>query len=100
MSLSFLLRTAGTLALALAAALLCAWLRMPLPWMIGPLLATSIASVLGAPTRSWPPLRNAAQWLIATSLGLYFTPQVTVLIGGVWWAILLAIVWALGIGYG
>jgi membrane AbrB-like protein len=93
------LRTAGTLLLALAAALLCLWLRTPLPWMIGPLLATSIASVLGAPTRSWPPLRNGAQWLIASSLGLYFTPQVTGLVASLWWAILLAIAWALALGW-
>jgi len=76
------------------------WLRTPLPWMIGPLLATSIASLLGAPTRSWSPLRNGAQWLIGSALGLYFTPQVTALVAGLWWAILLAIVWALGLGYG
>ena len=100
MSLPVFLRAAGTLLLALAAALLCVWLRTPLPWMIGPLLATSVASVLGAPTRTWPPLRNAAQWLIATSLGLYFTPQVTALVAGLWWAILLAIAWALALGWG
>ena len=100
MSFPVFLRAAGTLLLALAAAVLCAWLRIPLPWMIGPLLATSLASIAGAPTRSWPPLRNAAQWLIATSLGLYFTPQVTALVAGLWWAILLAIVWALALGWG
>lgn len=93
------LRTAATLVLALAAALLCVWLRTPLPWMIGPLLATSVVSVLGAPTRSWPPLRNAAQWVIGTALGLYFTPQVTALVAGLWWAILLAIAWALALGW-
>jgi len=97
---SHALHTAGTLLLALAAALLCAWLRTPLPWMIGPLLATSFASLFGAPTRSWPPLRNAAQWLIATSLGLYFTPQVTALVASLWWAIVLAIAWALALGWG
>ncbi|MBC5782862.1 AbrB family transcriptional regulator [Ramlibacter sp. USB13] len=100
MSFPVFLRTAGTLLLALAAALLCVWLRTPLPWMIGPLLATSLVSIAGAPTRSWPPLRNAAQWLIATSLGLYFTPQVTALVAGLWWAIVLAIVWALALGWG
>lgn len=98
--LSHALHTAGTLLLALAAALLCVWLRTPLPWMIGPLLATSFASLFGAPTRSWPPLRNAAQWLIATSLGLYFTPQVSALVASLWWAILLAIAWALALGWG
>ena len=99
MSLPFLLRTVGTLVLALAAALLCAWLRTPLPWMIGPLLATSIASVLGAATRSWPPLRNAAQWVIGSALGLYFTPQVTALVASLWWAIVLAVAWALALGW-
>ena len=94
-----LLRAAATLALALATAQLCVWLRTPLPWMIGPLFATSLASVLGAPTRSWPPLRNAAQWVIGSALGLYFTPQVTALVASLWWAILLAIAWALGLGW-
>ena len=100
MSPAFLLRAGATLVLALAAALLCAWLRTPLPWMIGPLLATSFVSVLGAPTRSWPPLRNAAQWVIGAALGLYFTPQVTALVASLWWAILLAIAWALALGWG
>jgi membrane AbrB-like protein len=95
-----LLRTTATLGLALVAALLCVWLRTPLPWMVGPLLATSIVSVLGAPTRSWPPMRNAAQWLIGSALGLYFTPQVTALVASLWWAILLAIAWALALGWG
>ena len=98
MSLSFLLRTAGTLALALAAALLCAWLRTPLPWMIGPLLATAMASVAGVPTVSWAPLRNIAQWTIGTALGLYFTPSVTSLVASIWWAIALGVVWALVVG--
>ncbi|MBC5763554.1 AbrB family transcriptional regulator [Ramlibacter albus] len=93
-------RVALTLALALAAALACVWLRTPIPWMIGPLLATSIASILGAPTRSYGPFRNAGQWLIGTALGLYFTPQVVALVASLWWTIVLAIVWALALGWG
>lgn len=87
-----------TLLLALAAAGLCVYLRTPLPWMIGPLLATACASVAGAPTRSWGPLGNTGQWVIATALGLYFTPQVSALVASLWWAIALAIAWALGLG--
>ncbi len=94
-----LMRNGATLALALAAAWLCVWLRTPIPWMIGPLLVTSIVSILGAPTRSWPPMRNAAQWVIGVALGLYFTPQVTALVASLWWAIGLSIVWALGLGW-
>lgn len=92
-------RISLTLLLALAAALLCASLGTPIPWMIGPLLATSIASILGWPTRSFGPFRNAGQWAIGCALGLYFTPQVTALVASLWWAIVLAVVWALGLGW-
>lgn len=87
-----------TLLLAWAAARLCVMLHSPLPWMIGPLTATAFVSMLGAPTASWTPLRNAGQWIIGCALGLYFTPQVMLLVAGVWWAIALNIVWALGLG--
>ena len=55
---------------ALMAAQLCVWLRTPIPWMLGPLLITALASVLGAPTRSAPLLRNTGQWVIGVVLGL------------------------------
>ncbi|MDP3700702.1 MAG: AbrB family transcriptional regulator [Hylemonella sp.] len=92
-------RVVATLLLALAAALLCAWLKTPLPWMIGPLLATAVASMLRAPTQSWTPLRNAGQCSIGIALGLYFTPQVAALVASLWWAIALGIVWALLLGW-
>lgn len=66
--------------------------------MIGPLLATAVLSMVGAPTGSWTPLRNAAQWAIGGALGLYFTPQVLALVARLWWVIALNIAWALGIG--
>ena len=97
MPLNFL-RAAFTLALALAAALLCVQLRTPLPWMIGPLLATAALSTLGAPTFSYTPLRNGGQWVIGAALGLYFTPQVVALVASLWWAIVLNVVWALALG--
>jgi len=87
-----------TLLLALAAALLCVALHTPIPWMIGPLVATALLSMAGVPTASATPLRNAAQWTIGTALGLYFTPAITALVAGMWWAILLAIAWSLALG--
>ena len=93
-------RTALTLLLACAAAQLCVWLGTPIPWMIGPLVATSLVSVLGAPTESWIPLRNAGQWVIGTALGLYFTPAVGALVAGLWWGVALGIAWALALGLG
>jgi membrane AbrB-like protein len=99
MTLNSPIRIASTLLLALAAALGCAWMRTPLPWMIGPLVATAVASMRGAQTQSWNPLRNVAQWTIGTALGLYFTPQVAGLLASLWWVIALAVLWALGLGW-
>lgn len=95
----FTLHIALTLLVALCAALLCQWLRTPIPWMIGPMLATAGCSLAGWPTRSAHVLRNGGQWVIGTSLGLYFTPQVGALVVSLWWAIALGIVWALALGF-
>ncbi|HMN92149.1 MAG TPA: AbrB family transcriptional regulator [Hydrogenophaga sp.] len=97
-SLRRLWRCLLTLCLALFAALACVWLGTPIPWMIGPLLATSLASVLGARTLSANVLRNSGQWVIGTALGLYFTPVVGALVASLWWAIGLGIAWALALG--
>jgi membrane AbrB-like protein len=94
------LRTVGTLLIALAAAAGCVWLITPIPWMIGPLVAIALLSVLGAPMASWVPLRNTGQWVIGTALGLYFTPAVGSLVAGLWWAIVLGVVWACVLGWG
>jgi membrane AbrB-like protein len=93
-------RVALTLLLAWFAARLCVWWGTPIPWMIGPLLATSAVSVLGAPAASWVPLRNTGQWVIGAALGLYFTPAVGSLVLGLWWAVALGIAWALALGLG
>ena len=100
MSVKFLLRVAGTLLLAWAAAAACVALHTPLPWMLGPLVATSVLSMAGAPTESWGPLRNGGQWAIGAALGLYFTPEVSALVGSLWWAIILGSAWALLLGWG
>ncbi|QNP50088.1 AbrB family transcriptional regulator [Diaphorobacter aerolatus] len=98
--LTYFLRVCLTLLAAWLAAELCVALHTPLPWMIGPLLVTALLSMMGAATRSATACRNAGQWTIATALGLYFTPEVARLVSGLWWAIALAIVWALLLGWG
>ncbi|WP_252374557.1 AbrB family transcriptional regulator [Hydrogenophaga sp. 2FB] len=93
-------RVVFTLLLALAAAWLCVWLRTPIPWMIGPLLATALVSAVGARTESWTPLRNGGQCVIGAALGLYFTPAVGALVISLWWGIALGVAWALLLGLG
>ena len=89
---------AGTCVAAALFALLFAWLHVPLPWMLGPLVGTALLSMLGAPVRSSPRARNAGQWLLGTTLGLYFTPVVCAALLELSWAIGLAVVWALLLG--
>lgn len=99
MRVNFPLRMLLTAAGAWAAAELFSWWNTPLPWMLGPLIATSLASMGGAQTASWSVARNAAQWTIGAALGLYFTPAVTALVLSLWWVILLGIAWALLLGW-
>jgi uncharacterized membrane protein AbrB (regulator of aidB expression) len=80
-----------TLFVGYIAALVCVWLQTPIPWMIGPLLITAGLSIFGVKTLSWGPFRNGGQWIIATALGLYFTPQVSTLVASLWWLVILSI---------
>lgn len=91
-------RVLGTLVLATLAALVFEAINTPIPWTLGPLVVVSLVSLIGAPTVSHLPFRNLGQWIIGTALGLYFTPQMAVLVGTLWWAVLLAVVWALVLG--
>ncbi len=99
MTLSVFLRTGLTLLGAWLAAQLCVWLHTPIPWMLGPLVFTALASLSGLPTRSSGRLRNTGQWIIGAALGLYFTPQVGALVLQLWWAIGLGVLWALAMGW-
>ena len=93
-------RLALTLAGAALAGALAQALHSPLPWLIGPLLATAAASALGAPLAASHRLRNAGQWIIGTTLGLYFTPSVLGVVASLAPAIALGVAWALLLGYG
>lgn len=88
------------LAIAVPAGALCAWLRTPLPWMIGPLVACAIASGNGLKLACPVPVRQAGQWAIGAALGLYFTPEVVARILSHWWPVVAGLVWSLVLGLG
>jgi uncharacterized protein len=67
---------AGALAVCVGSGALCAWLRTPLPWMIGPLAGMAIVQFGGASLESPPFGRETGQLVIGIALGLYFTPAV------------------------
>lgn len=70
------LRLVGGASIALAGVGLAVFLHLPLPWMLGALLVTAATRVAGLNTFCPRPFRNAGQWVVGMSLGLYFTPQV------------------------
>jgi len=89
-----------TLALALCAltGALFAWLRLPLPWMTGPLLAMAVCNFSGAELRSPPGARGLGQIVIGTALGLYFTPLVGLEVAQHWWVLVVAALIAIFLG--
>ena len=66
---------AGALVLCVAAGALCAWVKTPIPWMIGPLFAMALFRWRGVKVDAPRGFRNGGQWLMGTVLGLYFTPD-------------------------
>src|SRR5471032_720554 len=66
---------AGLAVCALGGALF-AWMRTPLPWMIGSLLTMATLRMLGARLEAVPWGRGLGQLVVGVSLGLYFTTPV------------------------
>lgn len=75
-----------------------AWLRLPLPWMIGPLAAMALCNFAGAGLRALRGGREIGQIVIGTALGLYFTPVVAREVASYWHLLLLAGVFAILLG--
>jgi len=67
---------AVTYALGAAAGLLAHALRLPLPYLLGSLAATGIASATGRRRPVVRGGRQAGQAVVGAALGLYFTPEV------------------------
>jgi membrane AbrB-like protein len=86
------------LACALGGAL-CAWLRVPLPWMVGPLFTMAALKLAGFHLESPRGGREAGQVIIATALGLYFTPAVAREVLGRWELVAAAALFATLLSY-
>jgi len=86
------------LALCAAAGAAFAWLRLPLPWMIGPLAAMACCNFAGAGLRAPRGGREVGQIVIGTALGLYFTPLVAREVISYWSLLLLAGLFAIALG--
>lgn len=86
------------LCLCTAAGATFSWLRLPLPWMLGPLGAMAVCNFAGAGLRALRGGREVGQIVIGTALGLYFTPAVAREVASYWHVLLLAGAFAVALG--
>ena len=89
----------SALVLCGAGGVFCSYLHIPLPWIIGPLLAMAIGKFAGA--RLAPPkgARETGQVVIACALGLYFSPAVGREVAAHWYLLVFAALLAVGLAY-
>ncbi|MCC6870372.1 MAG: AbrB family transcriptional regulator [Burkholderiales bacterium] len=92
-------RGAAALAIGAGAGYVCALLHTPIPWMLGPLFTLAVLRVGGADVAAPRWSRYVGQWIIGTSLGLYFTPYVLREVSALWWLPTAGAVFAIGLGY-
>jgi membrane AbrB-like protein len=61
---------------------LCAQLKTPIPWMIGPMIGVATLNLLGVRMASPPYARQVGQVILGSSISLYFTPPVVAALAG------------------
>jgi membrane AbrB-like protein len=88
------------LSLCTAGGALFAWLRTPLPWMIGPLLTIACCNFAGARLRAPAVARPLGQLVIGVALGLYFTPKVAGQVLAHWPILIAAALFAMLLAWG
>ena len=57
-------------------------MHVPLPWVLGPMVAVACVSMANRVHKQPVLARKSAQIYIGASIGLYFTPAVLAMIGG------------------
>ncbi|MFO1302931.1 MAG: AbrB family transcriptional regulator [Burkholderiales bacterium] len=82
-----------------ASGYVCSLLHTPIPWMLGPLFTLAALRIAGARVAAPPQARFIGQWIIGTSLGLYFTPAVVRQVADLWWLLVLGALFAVALGY-
>ena len=76
MNLASLLRIALALAIGAVGGSIFAYLRLPLPWMLGAMASCTLAALLGAPIRSPPrPAVTPMTMIVGVVLGTAFSPE-------------------------
>ena len=71
-------------AVSLAGALAARAAHLPLPWLLGPLLAIAALHLSGRTAPTPAPLRSAGQLVVGAAVGLAFSPAVAALALAIW----------------
>lgn len=96
--MKIIILNAKGLVIALLGAVLANYLYIPLPWLLGPLLAALFMGSVGKPLYCHPHWRKGGQIIIGMALGLYFTLALVQAISAYWGFILIGILWSLVLG--
>ena len=62
---------------------------LPLPWLLGPILACLIAALLGVPMKAFKPVSEAMRTILGVAVGATFTTTLIVSMAGMWPTLLL-----------
>ena len=79
---------------------LAMWLNFPLPWMLGALVFAGTVRLLDFPVRVPVQTRQLGQVLVASSVGLSFTPEALQLVGALAIPMILAAVLTIVLSFG
>ncbi len=64
-------------------------LALPLPWLLGPIVACLVAALLGLPMKSVPFVNNAMRSILGVAVGATFTTALVVSMAGYWTTLML-----------
>lgn len=83
------------LAIAFVGAWLAVWIKLPLPWLLGPLLITLLIGSFSISNPCHPRWRMTGQVIIGMVLGLYFSPALMNALSIYWMFIVFGILWSM-----
>lgn len=73
-------------------------LHLPLPWLLGPIIACLIAAILGVPMRGISSLNNLMRTILGVAVGATFTWALVITMAGMWTTLILVPVMVMLIG--
>lgn len=93
-----MIQVASTFCIALVGVAIFHILELPLPWLLGPIIACLIAALAGLPMRGIKLLNDGMRTILGVAVGATFTPVVLGSMLGMWPTLLLIPVMVVAIG--